>query len=139
MSLEVLEEKTAEFFERHWARSILGLPPKWKGWDTFLQGSVPNFRCGGCYAIFFESELAYIGLGASRGGGIYPSHGISRRLMAHVLRSDPEQGVGYSKLLDEWADATNIYTIGMPNTEYLAAALETYLIREISPPRNNRV
>src|SRR5690606_1694229 len=86
--MQELMAATGSFFDLHWNTTAIGVPPVWEPWATFLEGSVPNYQYGGCYALFVESELVYIGVGVSRGGGLYPQHGISRRLMAHVLRSD---------------------------------------------------
>lgn len=134
-----LLEATANFFQMHWSTDRLGPAPEWDIWETFLLGSVPNHKKSGCYAIFFDTGLQYVGLGASRGDQRYPQHGVSRRLMAHVIRSDRQRGIGWSKLTNEWKDATAIYTIGFVQADYIAASLETYLIRELSPPRNRRV
>lgn len=139
LDIDKLMAESNSFFDLHWNEKALGLPPEWKSWETFLDGSVPNYQYGGCYALFSGDELVYLGLGASRGGGIYPQHGISRRLMAHVLRSDPASGPYRSKLMDNWIDITAIWTLGFPSNEYLAAALEGYLIRSLSPVRNARV
>lgn len=134
-----LEAATSAFFSLHWNTTVSGVPPAWEPWTTFLEGSVPNYQYGGCYALFSESELVYVGVGASRGGGLYPQHGISRRLMAHVLRSDRANGPNRSKLLDSWADTTALWTIGFRSCDYLAPALESFLIRSLAPPRNARV
>ena len=136
-----LDEATNTFFRKHWSVSELSSQlPEWKVWREFLYGSVPNYDVGGCYALFAESELLYVGLGASKGGGLYPNHGISRRLMAHVIVSDRQRGPNWSKLRDSWSNVTDIHTIGFPNeVGYLAAALESFLIRELNPPRNSRV
>lgn len=134
-----LARATEEFFARHWAKEILGQHPTWQRWESFLSGSVPNYQHPGCYAIFFDGGLRYVGLGASRGGGIYKEHGISRRLMAHVIQGDRSRGPTWSKLRERFTDATDIYTLGLPGTGYLAAALETYLIRSLAPPMNGRV
>jgi hypothetical protein len=137
--ISTLQRVTASFFHSHWSTENLGPAPEWTLWETFLFGSVPNHKESGCYAIFFNTGLAYVGLGASRGDQRYPQHGVSRRLMAHVIRSDRQRGVHWSKLTETWAEATAIYTIGFSRADYLAASLETYLIRELSPPRNGRV
>lgn len=136
---ERLLARTGDFFERHWNVEALGAPPAWQAWETFLDGSVPNHQYGGCYAIFAGHELIYVGLGASRGGGRYPEHGISRRLMAHVLRSDRRKSPYGSRLIEAWAEATAIWTIGFASCGYLAPALESFLIRELAPRRNGRV
>lgn len=139
--LRKLQQTTDEFFRRHWrSESLSCQQPNWNGWEEFLYGSAPNYELGGCYALFAGNELLYVGLGASRGGGLYPDHGISRRLMAHVIASDRHRGESWSRLRDPWSSITAIFTIGFPNEcIYLAAALEAFLIRELSPPRNARV
>lgn len=139
VTYEKLAEATTAFFARHWISEDLGPCPTWQHWDEFLQGSVPNHQHPGCYAVFFGSELRYVGLGASLGGGSYKEHGISRRLMANVIQADRLRGPVWSKLRERFTGATDIYTLGLPNTSYLAAALETYLIRCLQPPMNKRV
>ncbi|MCL1824806.1 MAG: hypothetical protein FWG26_02510 [Betaproteobacteria bacterium] len=134
-----LATATAEFFKLHWNIASLDNPPEWKCWEEFLVGPVPNYQHGGCYALFAGSELIYVGLGASLGGGRYSQHGISRRLMAHVLRADDSNPQHTYRLLDNWTNTTAIWTLGLPKCEYLAPALESYLIRELSPPKNARV
>ena len=128
-----MEETTKEFFDLHWpSLGNFGEQPIWKQWDPFLRGSVPNYKLGGCYALFERGNLIYIGKG---------SHGISRRLSSHVLRIDhytEEKGEHISKLTDKWKDVDAIYTIGFTNEiEYLALALENFLIRKLSPPNNS--
>ena len=139
ITYQQLVQATAEFFARHWVVEALGLYPDWLRWEQFLSGSVPNYQHPGCYTVFFDGGLRYVGLGASRGGGIYTEHGISRRLMAHVIQGDRARGPTWSKLRDRFAGATAIYTLGLPNASYLAAALETYLIRSLAPLMNSRV
>ena len=138
-SVEDLEAATRRFFALHWSISDLGNPPGWDRWESFLYGSVPNYAQGGCYALFEPSGLVYVGLGASRGGGRYAQHGISRRLMSHVLRIDRAQSDYHSALLPKWAAVTSLFTLGLGRAPYLAASLETFLIRELDPPMNGRV
>jgi hypothetical protein len=114
--------------------------PVWHPWEAFLFASVPNHDKSGCYALFEGPEFVYVGLGASKGGGIYVEHGLSRRLMAHVLCADKLKGPDWSKLQPEWASITGVYTIGLPvEVAYLATSLEAFLIRNVQPPRNKRV
>ena len=133
-----LKQSTDEFFQRHWSSASLPCQrPDWKVWENFLYGSVPNHDLGGCYVLFSGDELLYVGLGASRGGGPYPNHGISRRLTKHVIESDPQRGGDRSRLREPWNNVNAIFTIGFPNEcAYLAAALEAFLIRELNPPSN---
>lgn len=133
-----LEEATNRFFQMHWNLQAIGQePPAWISWPEF-KGSVPNYQLGGCYALFEGANLSYVGVGASKGGGLYPEHGISRRLMSHVLRIDREKGSQWSKPRQGWESITTIYTIGFTaNVAHLALALETFLIREFSGKLKN--
>jgi hypothetical protein len=136
-----LESATLEFFKRHWVSQVLGMPPlSWRKWESFLSGSVPYHDTAGCYALFEDAALIYVGLGASRGGGIYDGYGLSRRLMGHVICADRGRGVGWSKLTSAWSTVTELFTLGFSKElSYVAASLETHLIRQLKPPRNGRV
>ncbi len=80
----------------------------------------------------------YVGLGISKGGGKHDEHGISRRLTAHVIRTNREKGRGHYRPQDNWQDVKDIGAIGFPpDYTYLAASLEDFLIRKIKPPRNS--
>ena len=125
------------FFEKHWDKSSSLQPLEWKcKWSW--AGSVPYHERAGVYALFDAADnVVYVGLGASRGGGPYKEHGISRRLLAHVIAPDRSKGRGFYKPKDNWAEVTDIGTIGFPTKySYLAPALEDYLIGILTPPRN---
>lgn len=139
VDLDQLRVETSAFFSLHWDTASLGVPPQWDCWETFLEGSVPNYQFGGCYALFANEELIYVGLGASRGGGRYVAHGISRRMMAHVYRSDRTRGPYSLQLREGWEEVTAAWTLGLPDRDYLASALESFLIRRLAPLRNGRV
>lgn len=134
-----LEASTEVFFRRHWLDLENGEAPRWLNWLPFLYGSVPNFQHGGCYALFVHDVLVYVGKGSSRGSGIYVDHGISRRLMAHVYCSAKKPDRRQLQLRQSWSDITALHTIGLPNREYLAPALEGFLIRSLLPARNGCV
>lgn len=128
---------TELFFKRHW--EIEDNFPHWDfSWSW--RGPVPNHLLGGLYALFSGEKLLYIGLGASRGGGIYQDRGISKRLMAHVLQSAPmTSNVSYIPR-DRWHQlgVDLIATIGFPkDCDYLAPALEDFLIGQLNPPQNS--
>lgn len=131
-----LNAETEKFFKLHW-----GLPSDVPHWDyswTF-SGPVPNYLHGGLYALFAGESLVYVGLGASRGGGIYQDRGISRRLIAHVLRPSSDKAVADYELAPRWVDAgvTTVATLGFPaEYNYMALALEDYLIGKLSPSQN---
>lgn len=100
----------------------------------------PEYALGGLYALLAGNTVIYIGLGNSRGGGIYQERGISRRLGAHVLSLAPEGCEKSYVLQPRWqaAGVTDIGTIGFPaGLSYLAPALEDFLIGELNPPENS--
>lgn len=134
-----LEEFTQDFYLLHWCCDQLPTPPRWKSWAPFLYGSAPYWQEGGCYALFAGPTLVYIGLGASKGGGRYLKCGISRRMMAHVYCSANKSDPKVLKLRDNWSGVTEIQTLGLGDRDYLAPALESFLIRALSPSRNRRV
>jgi hypothetical protein len=137
-SFEALFQHTNAFFSKHWNSSVLGEPPEWKrGWAW--KGSVPYHDKGGVYALFDKGNtLLYIGLGASVGGGSYKEHGLSRRLLAHVITTDPTKGKGHYVPQKKWTEVASIAGIGFEaGQSYVAAALEDYLIWNLSPPRNS--
>ncbi len=131
-----LASETQKFFSLHW-----GMPDKAPEWDFSWNwcGAVPNFKLGGLYAAFANDELVYVGLGASKGGGIYKDRGISRRLLAHVIQiSSGDKSKSYEPQ-DRWkaVGVDSIATIGFPaDLNYLACALEDYLIGRLNPPEN---
>ncbi|GAA5214665.1 GIY-YIG nuclease family protein [Corallincola platygyrae] len=132
-----LKEATDVFFKRHWDKSSHTQPYEWvANWPW--RGSVPHHDKAGVYALIDgEGEIVYVGLGASRGGGLYKEHGISRRLLSHVITTDTAKGRGNYKPKPKWQGVVDIAAIGFsPNFSYLAPALEDYLIGELEPKRN---
>lgn len=130
-----LIESTHDFFQRHW--NLDKRPPKWKNkWDW--SSSVPYHNKGGVYALFDgNGYLVYIGLGASIGSGRYKEHGVSRRLLSHVIKKAPNKTGSYIPR-KKWGSVCDIGAIGFDYDEsYLAASLEIYLIRQLKPPMNS--
>lgn len=136
--LEDLKRFTNEFFRRHWSDSLTQPIPTWNN-DWKWKGSVPYHDKGGVYALFDASHtIVYIGLGASVGGGLYKAHGISRRLLAHVITTDRTKGRGFYIPQKQWSEVAAIGALGFPTEyAYLAPALEDYLIGVLNPTRNN--
>lgn len=131
-----LTRLTDLFFSMHW--NIEEEKPSWDFSWSFI-GPVPNYLLGGVYALLRNEEIIYIGLGASRGGGIYKDRGISRRLMSHVYRTAPKDSEFNAELRERWKDlgVNKVATIGFsPERNYLAAALEDFLIGKINPVAN---
>lgn len=135
-SRQDLVKLTSDFFQAHWGQSE---PiPEWDfswGWT----GPVPSHDKGGIYALFRKEELLYIGLGNSRGSGIYSNRGISNRLLAHVIQIAPPNSSATYEPRTRWQDlgVSTVGTLGFPHeVNYLALALEDYLIARIDPPEN---
>lgn len=135
-SRKEVEQCTEDFFRLHWG---LGFPPPPWDFSWNWHGAVPNYRLAGVYALLRGDELLYIGLGASRGGGIYQDRGLSRRLMSHVFLRDRSNSTGYLPR-EKWKalKVDVVGTIGFPQeANYLAPALEDYLIGRLTPPQNH--
>lgn len=132
-----LEAATEQFFGLHW-----GIDATYPCWNFSWKWrcAVPNYHLGGLYALFAGNCLIYVGLAASRGSGNYQGRGISRRLMAHVLKTAPDNrdSVNYT-LREHWrtCGVDLVATIGFPaEYDYLAPALEDFLIGKLNPPEN---
>lgn len=81
-----------------------------------------------------DGIVTYVGLGVSRGGGIYRARGISARLNTYSRYVD-----GDYQPVDPHLKAASgrVCTIGFEIKDaYLACALEAYLIRELKPVFN---
>lgn len=132
-----LVRASKDFFDKHWG--VHGDVPQWD-FSWRWNGAVPNYLLGGLYALLSGDRLIYIGLGASRGGGLYQERGISRRLIAHVISSAADRNAGRDYVLQSrWDDlgVDVVATIGFPlEYAYLAPALEDYLIGRLNPPEN---
>lgn len=134
-SITRLNAETQKFFSLHWGLSDKA--PEWNfSWNWC--GDVPNYQLGGLYAIFRNGSLLYVGLGASKGAGIYKDRGISRRLLSHVIQIC-RTGASTYEPQERWktCQADLVATIGFPaEYNYLACALEDYLIGKLNPPEN---
>lgn len=131
--VSMLNEVTEEFFRLHWPTTEEAGPrPEWVKWECFLRSSVPNYDRGGCYALFENESLVYVGKGAGA------NHGISRRLASHVLSSGKKSADTMYVMKNKWCAVTEVHTIGFPGElDYLAHALEVYLIQKMSPSLNS--
>ena len=146
ITMAEVEEKTREFLNLHWNRNAqqlaeIDLPDSW-GVYGFI-GIVPHGNRQGCYALIRHGEVIYIGLGASRGYGIYAGNGIGARLNNHVLKWDSKVPSDPANrkygLKDYWKEkgVTEVCTFGFPSGYgYLAPALEAFLISILEPIEN---
>ena len=135
-TIKDLKDKTNKFFELHWPNH--NNYPKWSDVWKFL-GPIPYNENQGCYALLKNNEIVYIGVGLSKGYGIYTGAGLGNRLHKYWRKkrnnllsekAEYEPSKEYENKID------GIITIGFPKYNYLAAALELYLISELKPPMN---
>lgn len=129
-----LIELTEDFFKLHWDEIQLGTPPIWsEAFSDFIR--MPNYLKAGVYAFLKDKEVTYIGVGASKGGGIYPDRGLSRRFQSYV-KVDKESKKPY--IVDQrLKDSGTVVTIGFESQyAYLAYGLEAFLISRLNPIHN---
>ena len=131
-----LEKLTKSFFEQYWNDDRTGhSPPKWSSWQ--LDGVPPEAQMAGCYAIYAEDKLLYIGAAVTEGKNFQrlgKRYGLLRRLERHVLRKPSRGSTLYvpkeNKL--HWQGTTCIRLIGFTDDHrHLAAALEVFLINRL--------
>ena len=134
-TVELLKKETNEFFMRHWDENIIGSkPPLWHEISVPFDGSVPNYDKAGCYALVDGDSVIYIGIGVSEGFGPYMEHGISRRLLNHVIK-----GKEHHTAREKWLNISRILTIGFNKQyKYMALSLEDYLIWKLKPIGNQK-
>lgn len=96
-------------------------------------GTIPFYDRKGCYALFSDSELLYVGVAAEAT--------LAARLSGYTRVA--EKGFScadrpYKPVPDLEAKGLNrIYTLCFPDERsYLASALEKYLIRKLQPREN---
>lgn len=130
-----LRKTTKEFFENYWSHNN-GAPPEWSN-HWYFNDSIPNNEKRGCYALFKESEIIYIGVGIGKGTGIYQGCGLGFRLKKYwEVNKDKTVNKKY-RPTENWKELTSIITIGFEENHYSsAAALEVYLINKINPSKN---
>jgi hypothetical protein len=132
-----LLRETKEFFHRYWNLSN-EQPPSWsKHWD--FNSSIPNNDKRGCYALFKNEELIYIGVGIGKSFGKYHGSGLGDRLKRYwKVNKEDESELKY-KPTEDWLELTSIMTIGFSEEHYsLAAALEIFLINKLNPEKNSQ-
>jgi hypothetical protein len=134
-NLDNLIKETRRFFELHWTKEIIGYPPEWSSIHTDFR-KIPNYDKQGVYAFVKDYEITYIGVGTSRGGGLYRGNGLSARVMKYCRWIDKPNNI-YGPIDARLKEAGAIVTIGFEqNCAYLANALEIYLISKLQPKYN---
>ena len=137
-----LRQVTTVFFGSYWSIEN-EKPPEWSDhWD--FNSSIPNHDKKGCYVLFKNEEVIYIGsaIGKNFGKykiikGAYFGGGLGARLKRYwQLNHDTVYNTRY-RPSNDWLELTSIMTIGFEEKHYpLAAALEIYLISKLNPPKN---
>lgn len=132
--LKDLKSLTQEFFLNHWNSELLGDYPQWSDvFSDFVR--MPNYLKAGVYAFVKDEEIIYVGVGASKGGGIYQDRGLSRRFQSYV-KIDKVKKIPY--IVDyRLKEAGSVITIGFESGyAYLAYSLEAFLISRMNPIYN---
>ena len=133
-----LRTYTKEFFNLYWNPSI-GQIPDWSEIHWDFNSEIPNHDKRGCYALFHDGEVVYIGIGIGNSFGTYRGSGLGDRLKRYWQVNKETNPQKKYKPKGEWADKgiTSILTIGFPSEHYhLAAGLEIYLIEKLQPLYN---
>jgi len=134
LTKQYLIAETNNFFELFW-KPVNGQPPQWSE-PWYFDGSIPNKDKRGCYVLFREKEIIYIGVGLGKSFGQYQGSGLGDRLKRYWKVDKNKSGKKY-KPTEDWNELTSIMTIGFNEENYpLAAALEIYLINKLNPSRN---
>lgn len=134
-----LNSLTKKFLDEHSKNKYT--EPLWSEQWKF-KGEIPNQAKQGVYAFLDEnSEVVYIGVGASKGGGIYEGAGLGSRLgriwKKHSLTPLHEDGSKLYEKTDSYKYIHSVVTFALEPTEwYLAYALEYYLISKMLPTKN---
>lgn len=133
---QALRFTTDKFFNLYWNEDF-GEKPQWVSHWHF-EGTIPNHDKRGCYALFHKEEIIYIGVGIGKSFGPYLGNGLGDRLKRYWKVTKSVEGKQYTQR-ENWEKVTSILTIGFNDEHYpLAAALEIFLIRELSPPKNSQ-
>ena len=141
VNAQMLRASTRKFFGLHWSKESPAVVPKWVRLDQ--ANVLDSIREGGCYAILDGSgNVCYVGLGIAKAAKEGGAGGVLGRLYRHVL---VRGALGQGDLEPKrkiWSGMSGILYIPFGDQEYLAAALESYLIRtfgEALPHNKSRV
>lgn len=138
-TVETLNELTREFLKLH--AKLTSEDSLWSIQWKF-RGEIPNQDKQGVYAFLNDAkEVIYIGVGASKGDGIYEGAGLGRRLSRiwQVSKDSKEDsdGIKLYEPTDKYSYIDSIVTFAFDTKEwYLAYALEYYLISKMKPEKN---
>jgi len=141
-SIEQLKQATRDFFDKHWDTNSGIVQPEWsEPWMFFHEVPFNNHR--GCYVHVTKEDVVYIGVALNSGIEGYKDHSLGARIRNYWEVDKTKEkldGKTYYKpstsLMERGIDT--IYTLGFPlgEQEYLAIALEHYLIQRLNPRDN---
>lgn len=141
-NLTNLREVTLEFFKKHWNSSSKNPPPEWSAKWMFL-GEVPNNTRKGCYCFLKDDEVKYVGVALNSGLPGYKGHSLGARISKYWRRDSKgkdESGNQFYKpaenLISEGINGITTLPFPDDDQEYLALALELFLIRKLAPKMN---
>lgn len=140
ITIDNLISTTNDFFSCYWNPKN-GKIPIWEKSEWVFNGTIPNHDKQGCYALLKNDEIIYIGIGISKGSGVYKNHGLGYRLKRY-FKVNKNLQLNPNKYLptENWQNLTSVITIGFPNEHFcLAAALEIYLVYHLNPSRNKNL
>jgi hypothetical protein len=96
----------------------------------YFYGELPNKdKAGGCYALFEQDTIMYIGIGIGKNSGLASKVSKFWKMVDGI----PQQ---HYKPSNQFPSMTSIMTIGFEHHVFLAAALQIYLIEQLSPREN---
>lgn len=141
-TIDQLKQATRDFFDKHWDIKSDKQPPEWsEPWSFFH--SVPFNEHRGCYAQVNNGQVVYVGVALNSGLEGYKDHSLGARISNYWEVDKTKEkldGKTYYKPSPSLAKrgVDTIYTLGFPlgEQEYLAIALEHYLIQRLNPNDN---
>jgi hypothetical protein len=112
--------------------------PKWSDHWRFEDGDgIPNQARRGCYSLFKNDEIIYIGVGIGKSTERYSGAGLGDRLKRYWKVDRSHNPKTKYTTRSNWKQVTSIVTIGFDDNHYhLATALEIYLIPRLTPKEN---
>ena len=132
-----LIRETEEFINRYWNYSNENTPSWLTHWR--FDGTIPNHEIRGCYALFEEENIVYIGVGIGKSFGRYEGNGLGDRLKRYWKLNKSHNTDKKYEPAEDWKNITSIMTIGFDDEHYpLAAALEIFLINRLKPEKNKQ-
>ncbi len=140
--LTSLKKCTRDFFDKHWDKKSKHEFPVWSAKWKF-EGELPNNQFAGCYAWLKEDVVMYVGFAMNAGQKGYEGHSLGTRIGKYwkferieTVEIAKRQYMPIEQLKQYGIQSIITLPFQKGDQEYLAAALELYLIKNISPELN---